>query len=92
MLKAWRRSAGPAFAAAAAAINEDDGDAIYFFVSRVQLTLLLVPQNQMYVRVFFLYDDAKIQIDFSLIKEMKKYELQTLVYVLFLEIFWTLNF
>ena len=46
----------------------------------------------MYVRVFFLYDDAKIQIDFSLIKEMTKYELQTLVYVLFLEILWTLNF
>lgn len=46
----------------------------------------------MYVRVFFLYDDTKIQIDFSLIKEMTKYELRTLVYVLFLEIFWTLNF
>ena len=77
MLKAWRRSAGPAFAAAAA-INEDDGDAIYFLF-RVYNSpcFLYLKIKWMYVCMYvcacvFLYDDIKIQIDFSLITEMSK--------------------
>lgn len=73
MLKAWRRSAGPAFAAAAA-INEDDGDAIYFLFRVYNSPCFLCLKIKcMYVCMcVFLYDDIKIQIDFSLITEMSK--------------------